>query len=171
MYAANNEGIDIIGGILLRLSGHNVHNNSKVEAAEMVYVTNSTELFYLSRHAMEQFRIIGPNFPSVGGSTHFVCAGNVSSEVKLSKCGCPKHQNALSRPSELPFPPTEENIPHMKEWLLAQYASSTFNQCPHQAMPFLRDDPSMKVYIDPMPLLMQYIHQLLFPSIGVNKLK
>ena len=59
------ENIDILGAILLRLSGFDNLGN-RIEAAEMVYVSNSTKLFYLSRQAMEQLRIIGPNFPIVG---------------------------------------------------------------------------------------------------------
>ena len=41
MYAANNENIEILGAILVRLSGLDVHGNH-IETAEMVYVTNST---------------------------------------------------------------------------------------------------------------------------------
>ena len=67
MYAANNEGIRILGAILLRLSGKD-STGHEYETAEMVYISDSTDFFYLSRHAMEQLQIIGPNFPSVGAA-------------------------------------------------------------------------------------------------------
>ena len=51
----------------MRFSGKVSYNKAggDVEAAEMVYVTDSTEFFYLSRHAMEQLKIIIPDFPVI----------------------------------------------------------------------------------------------------------
>ena len=37
----------------------------------------------------------------------------------------------------------------MKQWLLDEYAPSTFNKCPHQRLPFMNNDPPMEVFIDP----------------------
>ena len=68
MYAANNEGINILGATFVRLSGTDSHGSS-LETAEMVYVSDSTDLFYLNRHAMEQLHIIGPDFPRIGAAT------------------------------------------------------------------------------------------------------
>ena len=65
MYAANNEGINILGAVFARLSGNDESGN---RLAEMIYVSNTTDLFYLSRHAMEPLKIIGPNFPRVGAA-------------------------------------------------------------------------------------------------------
>ena len=67
IYAANNEGIEILGAVLVRLSGSD-SRGMLTKTTEMVYVTGSTDLFYLSRQAMEQLRIIGPDFPRVGGA-------------------------------------------------------------------------------------------------------
>ena len=67
IYAANEEGINLLGAIFIRLSGRN-RQGELVETAEMVYVTDSAKLFYLSRHAMEQLRIIGPTFPQIGAA-------------------------------------------------------------------------------------------------------
>ena len=67
MYAANNEGINILGPVFARLSGNDESGN-RLETAEMIYVSDTTDLFYLSRHAMEQLKIIAPNFPRVGAA-------------------------------------------------------------------------------------------------------
>ena len=32
-----------------------------------------------------------------------------------------------SRPTELPYPPTEENIPKLERWLLVAFSETTFN--------------------------------------------
>ena len=49
----------------------------------------------------------------------------------------------------LPFEAKTENIPRMKQWLLARNAASTFNKCPHQKLLLMKDDPPMEAYIDP----------------------
>ena len=146
MYAANNEGINILGAILVRLSGRD-SRGTYVETAEMVYVTDSTNLFYPSRHAMEQLSIIVPDFPKVGGAVQ--AAIEVGDGIATAECGCPLRQRAPPRPMTLPFEAKTENIPRMKQWLLARNAAPTFNNCPHQKLLLMKDDPPMEAYIDP----------------------
>ena len=91
MLAANNEGINILGAVFIRLSGKD-KLGVEIEAAEMVYVTDSTKLFYLSRHAMEQLRIISPDFPTIGAASSTVepePAGVNSIESFPSSCSNP----------------------------------------------------------------------------------
>ena len=160
MLAANNEGIRILGAILLRLSGKDAMGN-KLETAEMVYISDSTDLFYLSRHAMEQLRIIGPDFPSIGAAlspmlpdlgptgVHSVSTSEPSESTSSSdraECGCYLRSMPPPRPAELPFTPTSENIPAMRDWLLNHFAASVFNKCTHQPMPFM-DGPPLAVHI------------------------
>ena len=160
MYAANNEGIRILGAIFLRLAGKDA-NGRVFETAEMVYVSDSTDYFYLSRHAMEQLKIIGPDFPSVGSafsqfnavlpdsppsSVLSVSSDHVPPFEKAS-CGCFLRAMPPPRPTDLPFEPVEENIPAMKKWLLNHFAASVFNKCTHQRMPFM-DGPPLAVHID-----------------------
>ena len=64
MCAANNEGIQIRGAVFTRLSGIS-SSGQRIETAEMVYVTDSTDLFFLSRRAMENLQIINKDFPSI----------------------------------------------------------------------------------------------------------
>jgi len=79
MYAANNEGIVIVGAIFAQMSGENAEGD-RIETAEMIYVT---DLFYLSRRAMENLQIIGPNFPSIG-----TLSDSVVSNQQTADCGC-----------------------------------------------------------------------------------
>jgi len=65
MYAANNEGINILGAVFARLSGTD-QNGKRIETAEMIYVSDTADLFYLSRHTMEQLKIISQDFPTIG---------------------------------------------------------------------------------------------------------
>ena len=157
MYAANNEGINILGAIFLRLKGRD-KNGNEFETGEMVYVSDSTDRFYLSRHAMEQLKIIGPDFPSVGSanSSNAILpvtaavnsasscdntAINNDSTHERAKCGCYLRASPPPRPIKLPFPAVEENVPAMKNWLLTHYAASVFNKCTHQRMPSMIGPP------------------------------
>ena len=136
----------------------------------MVYVTDSTELFYLSRHAMEELKIISPDFPAVGSAS--TTSDQVTVEVnsilsdtsttvsfrhsepvspikhKKHQCGCYTRAPPPKRYDHLPFAPTWENVSAMKERLLHDYGASTFNQCPHQQLPFM-DGPPMEVHLKP----------------------
>ena len=127
----------------MRLSGSD-KQCSPLQTAEVVYVISSTYLFYLSRHAMEQLRIISPDFPKIGGAVQ--AAIDDKSSMANYECGCPIRQKAPPRPKDLPFEPIEDNISRMKQCLLDRNAASTFDRCLHQKLLFMRDDPRMEAY-------------------------
>lgn len=148
MYAANNEGIKILGAIFARLSGAD-RQGSRVETAEMVYITDSTELFYLSRRAMENLQIISPDFPSIGASARSAVNSATNHQGGVTPpCDCLRRQPPPVRPTTLPFKATEENTEKMKQWLLDRFASSTFNKCTHQPLPMM-SGPPIRIHIDP----------------------
>ncbi|KAL9972701.1 hypothetical protein ACROYT_G019061 [Oculina patagonica] len=62
-------------------------------------------------------------------------------------CSCPQRDATPPRPSELPFTCTAENNGQMKKWLLDRYASSTFNTCPHRALPSM-EGPPIEIHVD-----------------------
>ena len=146
MHAINGENIEFLGALFLRLSGTNATTGMKATTAVMVYVTNSTDLFYISRQAMRQLGIINANFPDVGSSA--IAGTEVHSPAKRAPCGCPVHSQPQARPQKLPFAPTPENIPKMKQWLLQAFEASSFNKCPHQPLPLMTGDP-IRIHIDP----------------------
>ena len=51
-------------------------------------------------------------------------------------------------PTKMPFPPIEENVPKLKEWIENYYGSSTFNKCEHKPLPLMRGSPPLKLHID-----------------------
>ena len=65
MFAANNESINILGPVFVRFSGADTKGDA-IQTVEMIYASDSTDLFYLSRHTMEQLKIIAPDFPNFG---------------------------------------------------------------------------------------------------------
>ena len=48
----------------------------------------------------------------------------------------------------MPYPPTEDNLDKLQNWLLDYYKSSTFNVCEHQPLPMM-SGPPMKLTIKP----------------------
>ena len=155
MFAANNEGINILGAFFGRLCGHDKQGQC-IEAPEMIYVTDSTDLFYLSRQGMERLKIISSDFPSIEAAASITISNSteVPAETKLehakdsNKCECLTRTTPPPRPSKLPFEPTEANSEQMKQWLLNRFASSTFNQCSHQPLPMMKG-PAIKIHINP----------------------
>ena len=63
-------------------------------------------------------------------------------------CSCPKRVLPPPIPDKLPYPATKENRGKLQEWLLNYYASSTFNVCEHQQLPFM-NTVALKFMIDP----------------------
>ena len=51
-------------------------------------------------------------------------------------------------PPKLPFKPTPENLPKLKQFVLDYYKSSAFNQCETQPLPLLQDSPPLRLFID-----------------------
>ena len=142
LYAANKAEIMVSGAILLRLHGVNADGETKT-AAVMTYVSPSTQRFYLSRDALIQLGVISKDFPRIG-SADGECAVDSSS----APCGCPVRSLPPDRPSALPFPPIQENISEMRQWLIERYSASTFNQCNHQLLPGMTG-PAISLHVDP----------------------
>ena len=73
-------------------------------------------------------------------------------------------------PTELPYPPTEENRGRLEDWIREKYASSAFNQCSHQPLPLIKSSPPLKLYVDesarpvavhkPVPIPMHWMKQV-----------
>ncbi|KAK3885060.1 hypothetical protein Pcinc_010714 [Petrolisthes cinctipes] len=147
--AANNEEINVLGAVFLKLSGCN-QKGKQLETATVVYVTDSTSRFYLSRAALEQLGVIEPDFPKIGATGPAVCENTVSTRhlPTLAGCGCPLRTAPPPRPAKLPMVPSPKSSEVMKDWLLERYASSTFNICPHQPLPAMTGPP-IEIRVDP----------------------
>ena len=142
MVAANQEEIEIVGAIFIRLSAKdnlgNVHS-----AAVMVYVSPSTNKFYLSREALVQLGVISRDFPRVGA---FVESCPI--QLGTADCGCERRSLPPARPTRLPFRCCPENNAAMRAWLIERYSQSTFNKCPHQKLDNITG-PELQFHIKP----------------------
>ena len=146
MKSANCSPIRIDGAIILRMSGR-TPDGSEVEAAAIEYISPDAATFYLSMEVMVQLGIIPKTFPQVGAAVdrHIDITTIVSLDTK-APCGCLLRTKPPPRYSSLPFPPLIENVSKMKERLLKDYASSTFNQCEHQQLPCMAG-PELEIHV------------------------
>lgn len=154
MRSASNEGIRLLGAILLKLSGSD-ENGHSTSTNQMTYITDCSETFFLSRGACVDLGIISDSFPTIGEAfTGSMSSSAIESAITATKttsniapCGCPKRTLPPS-PPQPPLPLTDSNRLQLEKFLLDFYASSTFNTCPHQPLPQMTGPP-MKLMIDP----------------------
>ena len=171
--AANRSPISIEGAFFARLATQS--SSGDVTACHsMVYVSSSVKDMYLSYDSLLNLGLLPVTFPSLDNSTSTQSergtsdkqphAPSFSPEINATRalndgcpepttthnatCSCPQCGAAPPRPSELPFPCTPENNAKMKAWLLDRYASSTFNTCPHRALPSM-EGPPIEIHVDP----------------------
>ena len=154
MTAANNAPIAITGALAMRISDS--PGPGGVETRQIVYFTNATDRFFLSRSACEALGVIPTDFPHIG--LHLqpnnipvtATTGNTAASVSCmtAACECPRRQLPPPLPASPPYPPTEENRKKIEDWLLKYYASSTFNVCSHQPLPAM-EGPPLRLMVNP----------------------
>ncbi|KAJ8335347.1 hypothetical protein SKAU_G00386890 [Synaphobranchus kaupii] len=171
MSAANRSPIAIEGAFFARLSTAS-SGGGVTSCRSIVYVSSSVRAMYLSYESLLNLGLLSKDFPSgdiVGGpgdergpdthhtpdqplsinatrSTNGGC--NDQSDHHGAQCSCPQRAVPPTRPAALPFPCTPDNNSRMKDWLLERYASSTFNTCPHRALPCM-EGPPIEMHVDP----------------------
>ena len=163
MHAANNNGIKILGAVIIEFSGLSA-SGASLSTRQITYITDRCDKLFLSREACTALGIISENFPIIGetldckqsansassdtGKTPTALEQPSQSKDGIAPCGCPKRSNPPAPPEKIPYPPTEENREKLEDFLLDHYASSTFNTCPHQPLPFM-DGPPMRLLVNP----------------------
>ena len=165
----NIRGVDrnplkITGAFHAKCSGKSPCGDT-VDSKCIVYVSPNVSGFYMSYDTMVDLLIINRQFPTIGCCPcepdpaptpsspqvedryiRSVNRGCISPQEEGS-CKCPQRTSVPERPSSLPFPPIPENNERMKQWLLDTYAGSTFNTCPHRALPCMTGPP-IEIHVD-----------------------
>ena len=160
MCSASGENIKLLGATLLRLSGSDAQGRTH-STKQMVYITNRSGPFYLSRGACTDLGIISDKFPTIGEHTQMVSDtldvaslnrppenGPSITTDPMAPCGCPRRTAPPSTPPLPPFPINDSNRVRLQNYLLEHYKASTFNTCPHQPLPRM-SGPPMRLMIDP----------------------
>ena len=154
MSAANENPIEILGALPLRISGvskDGIPGNTR----QLVYFTPSTERLYLSKQACIALGMIPPSFPSIGSASLLSACDvmGLQNQSNNRPCNCPTREPPPPRPTRIPLPPTEENRDKLEKYLLDYYASSTFNVCQHQSLPMMSGPPMrLMINLDAKPV-------------------
>ena len=146
MKAANNKGINIVGALPLRLSGTSPFG-STLSTRQIVYFTDSTDRFFLSKLACIKLGILSTSFPTIGETLEASDKLQSSESGITRSCQCPTRQIPPPRPTQLPYPATVDNREKIEKYLLEYYKSSTFNVCQHQNLPMMTGPP-LRIMID-----------------------
>ena len=145
--AANKSPIRIDGVFQANITGIPSGTRQAPSCRSMMYVSRDVKTLYLSYDSMLQLGIINQDFPTVGKfssdpnmpdppdpARHITSpseppVGSICGATTDDGgiCTCPRRTAPPARPKKLPFPCTPENNGKMREWLLEQYGSSTFN--------------------------------------------
>ena len=153
MHSADNKDINILGATMLHITAKNA-NGRIFETRQMVYITDCSEKFFLSRGACVDLHIIPKDFLQIGETAH-LCYAVLRNETdsadssSTNLCDFPRSRNPPPPPRRLPFPDTDENRERLQKYLLDFYRSSTFNTCDHQSLPLI-EDPPLELMIDPI---------------------
>ena len=149
------DSLGIIGALLLR-----IEINGEL-TRQMVHISEKTRGFYLSESALKDLKMIPESFPlnskkeklrsqiRVVGFVDHPCANRVSvldDDNEEEKCSCIPRSTAPNRPEKIPFDPTPENVPRLKEWMLKTFAASAFNTCTHQPLQAMTGAPVEVVF-------------------------
>ena len=129
MKAANNEGIRILGAVVIRFAGNS--GTRRLETRQIAYVTDTSDRIFLSRAACVDLGMISDKFPTIGE------VNVATSEL----CDCPRRAEPPAKPTTLPMPATEANRAATEKHLLKIYAQSIFNTCTHQPLPRMTGPP------------------------------
>ena len=138
----NGAAIDVLGVVILRLTGVDKLTGKVTETAAQVRVAPGVKNLYISKQVMRDLGIIDRDFPNVQ-------AAGSSTSSAAETCSCARRGKAPPLPANLPFEPKKENIGKMKEWILKHWASTAFNQCTHRPLPMMASDP-IRIHIDPL---------------------
>ena len=140
MHAPNKASIKILGAAIIRLWG-TAKSGKRVKTRQILYGTDNADKLFISCEACISLGMISEDFPSISEAALLITSS------KEAICDCPHHTLPPPRPTNPPCPPTEENIPRIKQYLMDYYHSSTFNTCEHQPLP-LMEGPPMKLMIE-----------------------
>ena len=120
-----------------------------------VYISNKADRIYFSKQGCVALKLLHPEFPkpmpqvaAVSKQSQPSPDQNTATKPKpLPNTNNLHCETTLpQRPTMLPFPPTEENIPKLKQYLLDQFSETTFNQ----SIPFPEmNAPAAHIHLKP----------------------
>jgi hypothetical protein len=142
--AANEAKLEVLGFIPVSVQ---VVGHQDKKSIQALYITKQLKSLFLSRTCILELGCLQMSWPYPSQVAE-TCAPRTTNN--LAPCGCPAKSETHTAPTKPPFPitDTEECMARLQEWLLDQYRSFTFNNCPHQVLPGMTW-PELKLTIKP----------------------
>ena len=107
---------------------------------QIMYFSQNTRGCLLSEKALIDLRILPAQFPAAPDFSSTAVTRSSPRSSTVAECGCPKRLPPPDLPTQIPFPPTKENISKLEAWILTFFKCSAFNTCPHQPLPYMTGD-------------------------------
>ena len=97
---------------------------------------NKIQRLYFSKAACFDIGILPKDFPNPAATTspqadmamQYLPSASIHQELDTSSKHNKVKNQLPTHPKKLPFPPTEQNIPRLKEWLLQHFANTSFRK-------------------------------------------
>ena len=156
-----------VGGFKLVCKGwvpikFSIENKSTNEA---LYICNGIDRLYLSKEACISLSILSQDYPMP--MINSIQDKNETSSNLNPKAKCfeppKKNQKLPMRPKIIPYPPIENNVTKLKQWLVENFADTAFNrEAPFPVMSgppahiHLKDNPIPKAKHNPIPIPLHF---------------
>ena len=98
-----------------------------------VFVMKTASRCYISLQACKDLGLVHVDFPHQPAVVASTAAGVDDTAPESA-------DSALPRPATVPFPPLEENVPRLEDWLLRHFSGSTFNT-DRSPLPVMEGEP------------------------------
>ena len=114
MHTANDNGIKILGAVILRLTGNST-NGKNVQTRQITYVTDESDKLFISREACVKLGIIPSSFPTIGEAFKPDSCSNVDENLipgsrspladsTQTNCECPRRQFTTCKTFQVTVP-------------------------------------------------------------------
>ena len=153
--------IMVDGGILIKITAYDTTRKITRHSLQLAYVSRHVKVPYLSLSACIDLGLVPADFPTVGSCDKLDLAD--LSSISMSKaqpcsntgvpgpddtpCQCPRRTLPPTNPVVLPCPPTEENLPILRQYILDRFSSSAFNCCEKQPLPLMDQSPPLRIFV------------------------
>ena len=134
---ADGRKLTILGAVPVNIS---IKNRPGRVSKQLLHIVSELKNLFVSKSCLMDLEVIGPDFPMPSTQQESLDIITDPEEHPRAPCGC-LTRSKTPDPPDLPFEPTEENIPKLKQFIIEYYAASTMNMCAHQQLPEMTGPP------------------------------
>ena len=130
--------LGVIGAVVIKFECKDAMGNT-YSTKQLSYVCESITSVYMSRQGCQELRLLDKDFPTPRPRPTDNHHSLYSTQHTEQTCGCPTHpESPLPLPKHIPegIDLTKEGaVAKLKEWIIAYYEDTVFNNCEHSKLP------------------------------------